>query len=219
MMHRLMEVYDRLLDDFGPQGWWPAETAFEVIVGAILTQQTAWKNVERSIENLKGAGLMDVEALAQADVGKIASLTAPCGFPRTKPLRLKGMASYISENYGDVDSFLAKPGESLREELLALDGVGPETADSILCYASDKLYFVVDAYTRRIGNRSGLFDLEEYDEIQFHFQRIIPKDLKTYREFHALMVQLGKNHCRRKPRCASCPLGDMCEHARRSHGD
>jgi endonuclease-3 related protein len=218
-MDRLMEVYDRLSEDLGPQDWWPADTAFEVIVGAILTQQTAWANVVTAIENLKRAGLLSADALARADTRDIASLTAPCGFHRTKPVRLKRIASYISENYGDVDSFLSKPVEPLREELLTLDGVGPETADSILCYASDKLSFVVDAYTRRIGTRLGLFDLERYDDIKFHFERIIPKDLKTYREFHALMVELGKNHCRGKPRCASCPLRDMCEHARRSDGD
>jgi endonuclease-3 related protein len=218
-MHRLMEIYDRLLEDLGPQDWWPADTAFEVIVGAILTQQTAWTNVEKSIENLKRADLLSPEAIAHADLGKVVSLTASCGFHRTKPVWLKRMASYIDEAYGDVDSFLSKPAESLREELLSLDGVGPETADSILCYASDKLSFVVDAYTRRIGRRLGLFDLEEYDDIKFYFERIIPKDLKTYQEFHALMVELGKQYCRGKPRCASCPLIGMCEHARRSDGD
>ncbi|MFQ5910746.1 MAG: endonuclease III domain-containing protein [Thermoplasmata archaeon] len=218
-MHRLMEVYQRLLGHFGPQGWWPAETPFEVIVGALLTQQTAWRNVERAIENLKGAGLMDAHALARADLDDIAETIAPCGFYRTKPLRLKRMASYIYDNYGDVESFLERPAAELREELLSLDGIGPETADSILCYASDKLIFVVDAYTKRIGRRLGLFDSEKYDDVRFHFQRIVPKDLKTYREFHALMVQLGKNYCRGSPMCGPCPLGDMCEHARESDGD
>lgn len=218
-MHRVMEVYRRLLDHFGPQHWWPADTPFEVMVGAILTQQTAWKNVERAIENLKESGLLELHALALADVDEIASLIAPCGFYNTKPLRLKMMASHIRDNYGDIDSFLERSGEELREELLRLNGVGPETADSILCYASDKLYFVVDAYTKRIGHRLGLFDSKEYEKIRLYFERIIPKDLKTYREFHALMVELGKTYCRRRPVCDPCPLRDICEHARRSNGD
>lgn len=215
---QVMEVYDRLLEHFGPQNWWPAETPFEVIVGAILTQQTAWKNVEKAIENLKNAGLMDLRALARATVEEIAPHIAPCGFYRTKPLRLLRMACYIRDNHGDVESLLKRPSEELREELLSLKGIGPETADSILCYASDKLYFVVDAYTKRIGQRLGIFDYERYEDIQSHFQRILPKDLKTFREFHALMVALGKTHCRRKPRCHQCPLNDICEYARRSDG-
>ncbi|MFQ6128114.1 MAG: endonuclease III domain-containing protein [Thermoplasmata archaeon] len=212
-----MEVYRRLLDHFGPQEWWPAETPFEVVVGAILTQQTAWRNVEKAIENLKEAGLMDLRALADADLDEIASLTAPCGFHKTKPLRLKRMASYICDEYGRLDTFFGRPAKLLRDELLGLYGIGPETADSILCYASDKLFFVVDAYTRRIGQRLGMFDYEKYDEIQAYFHEILPKDLNVYREFHALMVELGKNYCKRKPRCCPCPLKNMCEHARRSN--
>lgn len=206
----MTEVYDRLLEHFGPQHWWPAESRLEVIIGAILTQQTAWKKVEEAIGNMKAAGLMDLEALADADRSAVAASTAPCGFYRTKPLRLKGMAAYIRDYYGDVGAFLAKE-EGLRDELLSLDGIGPETADSILCYAGDRLHFVVDAYTRRIGRRMGFLSTNNYDDVQAEFHKTLPQDIQIYKEFHALLVKLGKTYCRSSPLCGDCPLTDVCE--------
>ena len=203
----LLSVYQRLLNHFGPQGWWPAETPFEVIVGAILTQQTAWANVEKAIQNLKRQGLLDVHALATASLGRIEKCVRCTGFYRQKAARLADVSRYLAEKWGgDLDRFFAQPLEEARKELLALKGVGFETADSILLYAGGKPIFPVDAYTVRMCRCLGI-EAKGYEELRAYFEERLPRDVELYKEFHALIVELGKNYCRKNdPRCSKCPL-------------
>jgi endonuclease-3 related protein len=200
-------VYRRLLEHFGPQGWWPKRNCFsppelEVCVGAILTQNTAWKNVEKALENLREAGCTDLKALAGTSREMLEGLIRPSGFYRQKAGYLKGLFGFME-------------GRSLkdvaREELLALKGIGPETADSILLYACGKPRFVVDMYTRRVFSRLGLLKEQDYHRVQAYFESSLPRDVEVYREFHALIVELAKGFCRAKPACSGCPLGEICE--------
>ncbi|HIC92698.1 MAG TPA: endonuclease III domain-containing protein [Anaerolineae bacterium] len=203
----LLSVYQRLLNRFGPQGWWPAETPFEVIVGAILTQQTAWANVEKAIQNLKRQGLLDVHALATSSLGRIEECVRCTGFYRQKAARLANVSRYLAEKWGgDLDRFFAQPLEEARKELLALKGVGFETADSVLLYAGGKPIFPVDAYTVRMCRCLGI-EAKGYEELRAYFEERLPRDVELYQEFHALIVELGKNYCRKNdPRCSECPL-------------
>ena len=207
-----LEAFNRLLSAFGPQGWWPAETPFEVMVGAVLTQHTAWTNVERAIANLKASGNFEPKALLQMPDGELAALIRPAGFYRVKARRLKAFLAYFVSQYsGDVEKMRAMPVSVLRPELLGVNGVGPETADCILLYALEKPSFVVDAYTRRIFSRLGLVDSGvEYHELRARFVCALPEDRMLYNEYHALIVTLGKEICRPKPRCDRCPLERMC---------
>lgn len=209
------DAFRRLADRYGPQRWWPAQTRFEVIVGALLMQQTAWANVERSIANLRDAGLLDVHALAAASVPTIRRHVRGAGLYRTKPARLKAFCRHlVAACEGDLDRYFDRPTEEVRADLLAQDGVGPETADSILLYAGGHPVFVVDAYTVRIGTRLGLLHTSEYDAVQRHFERRVPRDLRTYREYHALLVTHAKTLCRPRPRCGECPLLATCAYGR-----
>jgi len=203
----LLTVYARLLDHFGPQGWWPAETPFEVIVGAILTQQTAWANVEKAIQNLRRESLLDVHALAAASLRHIKEYVRCTGFYRQKAARLADVSSYLAEKWdGDLDCFFAQPLAEGRDELLALKGVGFETADSILLYAGNKPIFPVDAYTFRMCKCLRV-EAKGYEELRAYFEERLPREVELYKEFHALIVELGRNYCRkRKPNCAKCPL-------------
>ena len=208
-------VYDRLLTRFGPQHWWPAETRFEVIVGALLMAQTSWRNVEASIRNLKRAGLLDARKIAAARIPRLRTLVKPAGLHRQKPGRLKRFCEHLVRVAdGDLDRFFDRDLATIRRELLTLDGVGPETADSILLYAADFPTFVVDAYAIRIGRRLGLLDGDRYDDAKATFEASVPGNVAAYREFHALLVALGKEVCRLSPRCAICPLNDVCAYAR-----
>ena len=209
-------VYERLLARFGPQRWWPAETRFEVIVGALLMAQTAWPRVAEAIGNLRRAEALDPRMLAAMPLDRLRALVRPAGLHRTKPRRLRSFCRHLVRvSGGDVDRFLDRPPDVLRRELLALDGVGPETADSILLYAGDAATFVVDAYTVRIGRRLGLFATDRYEGVKAYFESRVPPDLATYREYHALLVALGKDVCRPVPRCDACPLRGGCAHAER----
>lgn len=211
-------VYDRLLARFGPQGWWPAETRFEMVVGALLMAQTAWPRVAEAVGNLRRAGALDPHVLAAMPLDRLRALVRPAGLYRTKPRRLRAFCRHLVRAAdGDVDRFLARPPDALRRELLSLDGVGPETADSILLYAAGARTFVVDAYTVRIGRRLGLFRTDRYDAVKAYFESRVPPDLATYREYHALLVALGKGVCRPAPRCDVCPLRRGCAHAKRSN--
>lgn len=211
-----MEIYRKLETYFGEQNWWPGETPFEVIIGAILTQQTAWKNVEIAIKRLKEGGLLEPKGLAKISERKLRAIIRSTGFYKQKAKRLKNISAYIYKDYGNnLNSFLNKETEELRDELLSLDGIGMETADSILLYASDKLRFVVDAYTIRICNRLALIRSDDYFKIQEFFERNLPRDIELYREYHALIVVLGKNYCKKKPICVNCPLNDLCNYARK----
>jgi len=206
------DVFDRLLDAFGPQHWWPGETAIEVIVGAVLTQNTAWRNVERAIDNLREADLLDAHALAQIDDQELAELIRPAGYFRVKTRRLKSLMRFIAEHYnGSLETMFATPVDQLREELLGVHGVGPETADSILLYAGELPVFVVDAYTQRIFARHGWVPFDsDYHQTQDYLRDHLPEDVALYNEFHALLVVLGKDYCRKsRPRCDECPLGEL----------
>jgi len=215
-MDRMRAVYERLLDAYGPQGWWPADTPFEVIVGALLMQQTAWRNVEAAIRNLKAAGLFDPATIAAAPIPMLRNHVRVAGLYRTKPARLRAFCRHLLERSGgDLATYFDRPLDEIRADLLAEEGVGPETADSILLYAGGHPVFVVDAYTVRIGRRIGWFDTEAYETIQRQFEAHLPRDLARYREYHALLVAHAKTLCRPKPRCDECPLRTMCAFGRR----
>jgi len=211
---KLMAIHDRLLRAYGPQGWWPADSSFEVMVGAVLTQNTRWENVEIAIAHLREAGMLDADRIAHADAERLAELIHPAGFYRQKSRYLCILARFVRES-GGVDALRRTPTPRLRTRLLALTGIGPETADSILLYALDKPVFVVDAYTRRIFHRLGLLPANaSYDETQALFENLLPRKLGLFREYHALIVAHAKRHCRKRPACAGCPLLDACAHAR-----
>ena len=206
---RLHEVYSRMYDHLGPQHWWPGETPFEVMVGAILTQNTSWKNVERAIDNLRGAGLLTFERLADLPTGLLAEYIRPAGYYNIKAGRLRNLLQYISDHHqGDLDAFLGQDLAELRPQLLSVKGVGPETADSILLYAANLPIFVVDAYTHRILGRHGLIDEDaDYHRIQELFMDHLESDAQLYNEYHALLVRIGNQYCKKtNPDCANCPL-------------
>jgi endonuclease-3 related protein len=203
MREKLLSAYAALFSAFGPQHWWPAETAFEMMVGAILTQNTNWGNVERAIANLKAAGVLDPRRLAELPMRRLAELIRPSGYFRVKAKRLREFALWLRRK----QSFGRMRTERLRRELLGIHGIGLETADSILLYALRRRKFVVDAYTRRFLERHGLIAPgSTYAEIQSLFERNLPPSQRLYNEYHALIVRLGKEFCRTKPRCDRCPL-------------
>ncbi len=209
------EVYRRLLDRYGPQHWWPAETPFEVIVGALLMQQTAWRNVEQAIANLKGAGLLDPHRLASTSVATIRKHVRVAGLYRTKPARLKAFCRHlVDQANGDLDRYFGRPMEAIRADLLAQPGIGPETADSILLYAGHHPVFVVDAYTIRIGRRVGFLEDDDYAGARRFFEARLASDVALYKEYHALLVAHAKALCRPRPRCDACPLRDICDFGR-----
>lgn len=204
----LMDIYHTLLKEFGPQGWWPGDSPFEIMVGAILTQNANWRNVEKAIENLKRENLLSPNKMHTLPIEMLAELIKPSGFYNIKARRLKEFIRYFIEKYGgDAERMRKEDGEKLRKELLSIPGIGKETADSILLYALDKPFFVVDAYTRRFISRHGMMDYnEDYDNIRIFFERNIPKDAYIYNEYHALIVRLGKTYCKKKKECEGCPL-------------
>jgi endonuclease-3 related protein len=193
---------------YGPQYWWPAETPTEVVVGAILAQNTAWRNVERAIANLKRVGLLDWGRLRDVAPESLAQHIKPAGTYKVKARRLKAFIDWFWQCYGgDLHSMFATPQDTLREELLAVPGIGRETADAILLYAGGLPTFVVDAYTARILFRHGLIDADAgYEQIKELFESSLSSDAALYNEFHALLVRVGKEHCRPRARCQGCPL-------------
>ncbi len=213
-LDQLREIYQRLFDRYGPRHWWPAETPFEMAVGAILTQNTNWKNVEKAIANLRAAGALSPAAICQLERAELERLINPSGFFRQKAERLQLLSCYLRDHYqGRLVSMLRQPLEPLREELLALKGVGPETADSILLYAGELPSFVVDAYTGRLFSRLGLLSGDEkYAQIRNYFSDRLPPDVALFNEYHALIVCHCKEHCRKRPLCAGCPLGEICRY-------
>lgn len=209
--------YDLLFHRYGPQRWWPGETPFEVMVGAVLTQNTAWSNVEKAIARLKAAGALDCRRILDLPDADLAELIRPAGYFNVKTKRLKALCRFLLDaGVADRPEALAgtAPLPTLRRELLAVNGVGEETADSILLYALGQRSFVVDAYTRRIFTRLGLLAGDEtYAGIKDRFESGLPATTQLYNEYHALIVRLGKDHCRPKPRCAHCPLTPICPSA------
>ena len=204
----LKKIYQILFDHFGPQGWWPGETELEIIIGAILTQNTSWKNVEKAIKNLKEKNLLEIKKLSRIRKDTLAQLIRPAGYFNIKSERIKEIVKFLVKRYnGNLSALKRKEGDVLRRELLSVKGIGKETADSILLYALKKPFFVVDAYTKRILLRHNLITKDAtYDEIQNFFHKNLPREEKVYNEFHALLVRLGKTYCRKKPNCSNCPL-------------
>ena len=211
--NRIRVVFDRLMDAFGPQGWWPAETPFETMVGAILTQNTAWTNVERAMGALRAAGALEARTMLEMPVAELESLIRSAGTFRVKARRLKAFLAYYVVRYdADVSRMRDVPTGRLRKELLSVNGIGPETADCILLYALERPSFVVDAYTRRVFGRLGLLDARlDYHDIQRRFQAALPASAAVYNEYHALIVALGKRVCTPAPRCGACVLNAVCE--------
>jgi len=209
---KLKDIYRRLLERYGPQHWWPAESDFEMIAGAILTQSTAWTNVEKAIANLKGAGVMSPKSLRDMPPDDIAELIRPCGYYNAKAKKLKAFAAWLGENYNDdLERLWAVDASQLRRELLSVHGIGEETADSIILYGAKKPVFVIDAYTRRIVDRLGLTPGEgSYGTYQSLFRHGTPTDAGLFGEYHALLVRLAKEVCRPTPRCLLCCLKDIC---------
>jgi len=205
-----------LLDHFGPRSWWPADHPWEMMVGAILTQNTAWTNVEKALANLKKARSLNLKKVAQMPRRSLERLIRPAGFFRQKAERLREFARLLVAEPVFYRQLLGKvPADlpPLRTKLLAVKGIGPETADSILLYAGSYATFVVDAYTRRIGQRYGLFKFADYDQVQDFFHQRLPIKAPLYNEFHALLVELAKRYCRsQNPACAICPLVGSCAH-------
>lgn len=205
----LYSIYQKLYSCFGPQHWWPADTKFEVIVGAILTQSTNWSNVEKAINSLKEYKLLEPHGLYRLPHKKLAALIKSAGYYNIKAKRLKEFLKFLLKFYkGDLKLMSLKAAPLLRRQLLSVKGVGPETADSILLYALNKPVFVVDAYTKRILSRHRLIREDAcYDTIQNLFVENLKTDVKLFNEFHALLVKLGKDFClKNKPRCDICPL-------------
>ena len=210
---KLIEYYRRLFSAYGPQFWWPGDGPFEVAVGAILTQNTAWKNVERAIENLKKARLLNPEALHRASLMKLSRLIRPSGYFNAKARTLKAFTAYLQIRFGGkMEAMFREPPHRLRLALLNIKGIGPETADSILLYGGGLPYFVIDAYTRRIVYRHRLMKPGRgYPELQTRFMSELSRNVGVYKEFHALIVKVGKEHCGRKPHCEGCPLMPFLE--------
>jgi len=206
--NNMMNFYEALLGHFGPQHWWPGSSPFEVIVGAVLTQNTNWGNVEKAINNLKAADVLDCGKIDKMSHEELAPLIRPAGYFNIKARRLKNLIHFLQNRYeGSLEALADQPVDMLREELLSVKGVGRETADSIILYALSKLTFVVDAYTHRILARHLCIAPEsDYDEIKEYCQDQLPPDIAIYNECHALFVRLGKEHCKPRPKCDNCPL-------------
>jgi endonuclease-3 related protein len=210
-MSAALKVYQLLLDRLGPQKWWPGQSPFEVMVGAVLVQNTAWKNVERAMANLRDAGALEPRAIQAMSQAELEELIRPAGYFRVKAKRLRNLVDYVVERYqGSLEAMREVDAAQLREELLAVHGVGPETADSILLYALDKPVMVVDAYTHRIWARHGWIDYDtDYHLLQEEAARGLPDDPAVMNEMHALLVNVGKNWCKRLPKCDECPLQEL----------
>ncbi|MBT4499616.1 MAG: endonuclease III domain-containing protein [Gemmatimonadetes bacterium] len=231
----LPNTYGLLFEHFGPQGWWPTtprgelrpryypeafrdhllpEEQWEIVVGAFLTQNTAWRNVELALGNLSAGGLLNLRGMHDLEWDELAALIRPSGFFNQKSSRLKQLASHIVDRYdGRIDALLSRPLIGLRRELLSTPGIGPETADSILLYAARYPFFVVDAYTRRIFGRLGLFDPDlNYAAIQSIFMDHLPQEVQLFDEYHALLVRLAVTYCKTRPQCENCCLQELCEY-------
>lgn len=210
----LSEIYDILYGYYGPQKWWPAKTKFEVIAGAILTQNTNWKNVERAIVNIKNEGKTDIRKISEIDINELEELIRPSGFFKQKADRLQRFCRFILDEYETIENMFKEESDKLRNKLLEFNGIGHETADSILLYAGNIPFFVVDAYTKRILKRIGFDINNDYETIRRFFENGIPRKAQIYNEYHALIVQLAKDFCRKKPLCKGCPLEKKCLYSR-----
>jgi endonuclease-3 related protein len=199
------ELFERLKSHYGSQHWWPAETSYEVIVGAVLTQNTNWKNVEKAIDNLKKDNVLSPEKVLEKSSDRLKKLIRPSGFYNAKESSLRRLTMFVYNN-----NIKCMPTEKLRKKLIEIKGVGPETADSILLYAYRRPVFVIDAYTKRLVKRLRLTDKETYNELQNFFQSSLPEDTDLYAEFHALIVEHCKSICKKVPQCENCFMKDDC---------
>ncbi len=211
---KLMGIYHGLFDAFGPQEWWPAKTDFEMMVGAILVQNTNWGNVELALNNLDGG--LTPQRLEAFSEEKIAERIRPSGYYQQKAKKIKAFLTWYAGYEYQIGKVRERDGESLRQELLEIHGIGRETADCMLTYAFEHPYFIIDAYARRILERVGFEMPKEYDACREKIENVIPKELMIYNEFHALLVQLGKNHCKKNPNCNGCPIGAQCNYKERT---
>lgn len=209
---RLAEIHDRLLAAYGPQRWWPGDTHFEIIAGAILTQSASWANVEKALANLKAAAALSPAGMHRLPEEEVARLIRPSGYYNAKARKLKAFVALLFKRFdGDLDRMLASPADELRAALLGTHGIGPETADSILLYAASRPVFVIDAYTRRTFRRLGFAPASDtYDAWQHLFTTALPPHAALFNEYHALIVRHGKDVCRKRPRCTECVLNDVC---------
>lgn len=204
----LLKIFDTLFEAFGSQHWWPADTPFEIMVGAVLTQNTAWANVNKAIENLKRSNCLTPKKILSLPLDQLATFIHPSGYYNQKAQKLKNLCLFLKDQYDcDLDWMAREETDVLRKKLLKIKGIGPETGDSILLYAFLRPLFVVDSYTHRILSRHQIIPEEStYDEIQEFFMDFLEPDVQLFQEFHALIVTTGKNYCRKKPRCSGCPL-------------
>ena len=205
---RIRNFYSALYERYGPQNWWPARTRLECAAGAILTQNTSWRNVEKAIAALRKNSMLSAEKLRSVSHERLAVLIRPCGYHNLKAKRLKNFVDFLFARYGgEMENMLAEDADKLREKLLSVNGIGEETADSILLYALGKPVFVVDNYSRRILSRHRLIpEGASYAKIQKLFAQSLPSDTEVFGEYHALIVKTGKLHCAKTPRCEGCPL-------------
>lgn len=208
MSSKIHEIYNILYNHFGKQHWWPGDGQFEIIIGAILTQNTNWQNVEKAITNLKNADLIEPELLHKLPIEQLAHLIRPAGYYNIKAKRIKNLLNWLFTNFqGSLEALSNLPDDQLREQLLEIKGIGRETADSIMLYAFNRPVFVVDAYTARILGRHGIIDeYFDYEQIKELFESNLPSDVQLFNEYHALLVRVGKDYCRPKPKCRQCPL-------------
>jgi endonuclease-3 related protein len=193
---------------FGPQEWWPGDSPLEIMIGAVLTQNTNWTNVQKAIVNLKKAKALNLNILKKINANKLAQLIRPSGYYNIKAKRLKNLINFVFSEYdGSLEKMFSESDRRLRIKLLDVNGIGRETADSIMCYAAGKKVFVIDAYTKRIYSRLGVCKKDiDYDDLQSIFYKHLKKDYQLFNEYHALIVNLGKNYCKPKPACNNCPL-------------
>jgi endonuclease-3 related protein len=212
----LLGTYHRLHTAYGPQGWWPGGSPFEVVVGAILTQAAAWTNVEKAIDNLKAAGVLTPRGILKTPVDDLAGLVYPAGYYNAKARKLRAFVEMLFKRHGgDIGRLFALPLSELRRELLATHGIGPETADAVILYAAGQPRFVIDAYTRRVFGRLGLAPArDDYGSWQRLFEEALPPDAPLFNEYHALIDRHAKTYCRKKPLCDQCFLREACPHGR-----
>ena len=209
------QIYQQLLDKLGPQHWWPGDSPWEVMIGAVLVQNTSWKNVVRAITNLREADLIDPIRMLAVPSDELAELIRPAGYYRLKTKRLRSLLQFVVAEYeGSLDALRSVDAHLLREELLGVHGVGPETADSILLYALEQPVLVVDTYTHRVFARHGWIHFDaDYHQLQEHLASELPVDVALYNELHALLVNVGHHFCRRRPKCDECPLVELLPEA------
>jgi len=208
----LVDIFQRLFDHYGPQSWWPAEHEFEVMVGAVLTQNTNWKNVELALENLRKHNVLDFHEILKLEIGDLETLIRPAGFYRKKANTIRSICSCLVDHQG-IEGLSRQSHEYCRKAILDITGIGDETADAILLYALDKPAFVIDKYTNRIVSRLNSTDSSlGAQDLQQAFMQQLPPQLACYQEYHALLVEHAKVHCRKKPVCIACPLQSQCEH-------